>query len=614
MERPSMDEMQPLPAKVKDDGPDEPSPSSETRPSRPCDLSNTSPQSSNKSSPTNENKPQDSSPTHSSPCGNVSLDAYAKSQKVQGSPQSQKTGPDKDESKPRRWRWCNPVHICLVLGMAVATGSVAMTVCGYMSYQIALRTVIVGNETITTIDNELQKDIDKFRTFGPVLIGLGSFISMCACVLMCEARDDKKREARKQLADDEEDEDYMTRQEHMYALQREVMECEARHKSCPLYREALVSQHARHLEEVAYADESSHSSPVVLVHGPSLAEEKRRNDSQESNESEAAKVTLLREPPKIETTDVTSIPTCSNYLGPETEVETSFTASPRTTRKGIISASPPIHPKHAKPERPSNLPPIKSRSVNGPITFHGVPPAPGVCLCGEEPTRTPSKGGKTKRAKRGTERKKDKTIENKTTGSDSGSIKSVPKSSKSVASQNTDLVTHVNPLHDIPLDSFPSSQKSPHRTQTMDKHRPKSTGIVLSSNRSGATASLVPVETPLENRLTSSKASKTQVHKNPGSDPEDVWVKQQTRDLPNNNNDMSGSDKITSQTDVGGAISNPVPDTMININDRACDSNSNVPSMSSIQLSPKATPSNAVYDVIHAKSPHAHSSKSEVVL
>lgn len=614
MERQHADDKLPFSAPVKDSGPDIPSPSSENQPPGAGDLFDASPQSSSKTSPTDESTPQDSSPTHSSPYGNVSLEAFPKSQKAQGSPHSQKTGPGKDESKPRRCTWFNPIHVCLVLGMAVAIGSVAMTVCGYMSYQIALRTVNLGNETITTIDDELQGEIEKFRTFGPVLIGLGSFISMCACVLMCEARDEKKRETRKQLAEDEEDQDYMTRQEHMYALQREVMECEARHKSCPLYRETLVSQHLKHHEEVAYADESSHSSPVVLVHGPSLAEEKRRNDSQDSNESEAAKVTLLRETPRIETTDVTSIPTCSNYLGPETEVETSFTASPRTTRKGIISASPPLHPKNAKPERPSNLPPIKTKSVNGPISFHGGPPAPGVCLCGEEPTRTPSKGGKSKRGKRGTGRKKDKRLENKTTGSDSGSVKCVPRYSKSVATQNTDLVTHINPLHDVPVDGFSGSQKSPHRTQTLDKHRPKTTGITSTGDRSSATASLVPVEISLEDRLTSSKSGKSQVHKNPGHDPGCVWVKQPTHELPDNNNDVSGSDKNSSQTDVGGALCNPVSDTVTNINETACDSNSNVPSMSSIQLSPKVTPSNAMYDVIHAKSPHAHSSKSEVVL
>ncbi|XP_071511560.1 uncharacterized protein [Diadema antillarum] len=602
----------------------------DSQPSEQREWSDTSPQRSDGSRGSEESKPQESSPTDSSPTRKQSVCTLSHTQKEHGTPQSQATPQaDGTQSKRRCCVRCNPVHICLVLGIVVASGSVAMTACGYMSHEIAMQTVVVGNDTIKMVDEKLRAQVERFRTFGPVLIGLGSFIAMCACVLMCEARDEAKRQARKLLDEDQDYDDIQTRQEHMYALQCEVMNSNTRLKStsCPHIAN-------KRLDDVAYADESSHSSPVVLVHGPSLVEGRQRNDSQESNESEAAKVTLLKNPSQEESLDVSSIPTCSNYVGPvRSDAETTFSTTTRTLKKGVATVPSPTF-KHdpTRIERPTQLSPIKARSVNGPISIKSLPPVEGVCLCGVPPVCTTpppprQTNSKAKRVKRGTRhKKKKKDLESKSAGSDSGSVKSVPRSTKSVATQNSDLTTHVNPLHDIPLVNYTS--RSPERTgPTNPKPDVGSAATPCTELPSAAASPLAPVETTRESRPPVPRTADRVCSRNPlqssptkglsGDSKKLVWVKQQPDEAPNNNNGGSeGDDESSPPMDARGAICKPEKSisNRATVNEQPRDSNSNVSTMSSKQLSPKATPPNVTYDVIHDKGQHVHTSKSEVVL
>ena len=86
-------------------------------------------------------------------------------------------------------RFCSTSCVCMFIGVTIALGSIAMTVCSYFADAIARETNFAGNVTEIVIDEHLRSRIAKFRTIGPILIGLGIFFMLCACVLLCEARD-----------------------------------------------------------------------------------------------------------------------------------------------------------------------------------------------------------------------------------------------------------------------------------------------------------------------------------------------------------------------------------------------------------------------------------------
>ncbi|XP_071807931.1 uncharacterized protein [Asterias amurensis] len=88
---------------------------------------------------------------------------------------------------------CNTVTSCLFVGVMISLGSIAMTVCGYFAMNIASQTVVNANVTEVVVNEQLHENLYKFRTFGPVMIGFGGFLIMCACVLLCEAKDKKNK-------------------------------------------------------------------------------------------------------------------------------------------------------------------------------------------------------------------------------------------------------------------------------------------------------------------------------------------------------------------------------------------------------------------------------------
>lgn len=86
-------------------------------------------------------------------------------------------------------RFCSTSCVCMFIGVIIALGSIAMTACSYFADVIARETILAGNATEIVIDEPLRSTIAKFRTIGPILIGLGIFFMLCACVLLCEAKD-----------------------------------------------------------------------------------------------------------------------------------------------------------------------------------------------------------------------------------------------------------------------------------------------------------------------------------------------------------------------------------------------------------------------------------------
>ncbi|XP_022107147.1 uncharacterized protein LOC110988170 [Acanthaster planci] len=185
---------------------------------------------------------------------------------------------------------CTTVLACLLVGVMITLGSVAMTVCGYFAMNIASETVRSENSTTVLIDEELHENLNKFRTFGPVMIGFGSFLIMCACVLLCEEKD-KKTKSRTQA------------NENLLSEHERIMQ-EARERFYNENRNALLveSQTVDYRTPKASSNEltsciecdtnnamikvtpltpsgaetdavsGASGSPVVLVHGPTIVE------------------------------------------------------------------------------------------------------------------------------------------------------------------------------------------------------------------------------------------------------------------------------------------------------------------------------------------------------
>ncbi|XP_071964578.1 uncharacterized protein [Antedon mediterranea] len=81
-----------------------------------------------------------------------------------------------------------PSIICLTFGILFTFGSIAMTACGYYAEDIATSQT-VGNSTVY-VDVDLKEHLEDFKRIGPVLIGCGIFISMCALVVVFETSTD----------------------------------------------------------------------------------------------------------------------------------------------------------------------------------------------------------------------------------------------------------------------------------------------------------------------------------------------------------------------------------------------------------------------------------------
>ncbi|XP_072045278.1 LOW QUALITY PROTEIN: uncharacterized protein [Amphiura filiformis] len=95
-----------------------------------------------------------------------------------------------DDNPPyQQLRFCSTSCMCMIIGVIITAGSIAMTACSYFADVLARETIIAGNVTEIILDEHLRTRITRYRTIGPVLIGLGSFFILCACVLICEARD-----------------------------------------------------------------------------------------------------------------------------------------------------------------------------------------------------------------------------------------------------------------------------------------------------------------------------------------------------------------------------------------------------------------------------------------
>lgn len=86
-------------------------------------------------------------------------------------------------------RFCSTSCWCMIIGVTITCGSIAMTACSYFAEVLATETFMHRNVTEIIVDDHLRLKLAKLKTIGPILIGLGIFFMLCAFVLLCEARD-----------------------------------------------------------------------------------------------------------------------------------------------------------------------------------------------------------------------------------------------------------------------------------------------------------------------------------------------------------------------------------------------------------------------------------------
>ncbi|XP_038056849.1 uncharacterized protein LOC119728618 [Patiria miniata] len=205
-------------------------------------------------------------------------------------------------------KYCSTVLACLAVGVMITLGSVAMTVCGYFAMNIASQTVQSGNKTAVVLDEQLHENLYKFRTFGPVMIGFGSFLIMCACVLLCEEKD-KKHKSRTHAGENllsEHERIMQEARERFYNENRNVLLVEsntvdyrnpkASSNECTSclesenVRNSAITQVKPLASSAAESDGASgvSGSPVVLVHGPTIIEPAQcavSDEHQQTNEN-----------------------------------------------------------------------------------------------------------------------------------------------------------------------------------------------------------------------------------------------------------------------------------------------------------------------------------------
>ncbi|CEF67585.1 Protein of unknown function DUF2371, TMEM200 family-containing protein [Strongyloides ratti] len=126
-----------------------------------------------------------------------------------------------ENNKKTLWTACRAV----IFGVIIITLGIIMTGLGYFDKELAK--VTVYNETttsnITYIDNFRRIQFKSMQYIGPVLMGVGSFMLIIACVITLESRDkhtliiqNEADKQRKILKDDDEKEKFVEVKETMF--------------------------------------------------------------------------------------------------------------------------------------------------------------------------------------------------------------------------------------------------------------------------------------------------------------------------------------------------------------------------------------------------------------
>ncbi|XGW19906.1 hypothetical protein V3C99_003609, partial [Haemonchus contortus] len=83
------------------------------------------------------------------------------------------------------WAACRAV----IFGCIVIAVGLAMTVLGYFDKQFSERIEIIDGEVNIYHDRVVQYQLKSMQYLGPILMGIGSFILIIACVVTLESRD-----------------------------------------------------------------------------------------------------------------------------------------------------------------------------------------------------------------------------------------------------------------------------------------------------------------------------------------------------------------------------------------------------------------------------------------
>ncbi|PIO58757.1 hypothetical protein TELCIR_19800, partial [Teladorsagia circumcincta] len=83
------------------------------------------------------------------------------------------------------WAACRAV----IFGCIVIAVGLAMTVLGYFDKQFSERIEIIDGEVNVYHDRVVQYQLKSMQYLGPILMGIGSFILIIACVVTLESRD-----------------------------------------------------------------------------------------------------------------------------------------------------------------------------------------------------------------------------------------------------------------------------------------------------------------------------------------------------------------------------------------------------------------------------------------
>uniref|UniRef100_A0A0K0DBH7 FtsX-like permease family protein n=1 Tax=Angiostrongylus cantonensis TaxID=6313 RepID=A0A0K0DBH7_ANGCA len=83
------------------------------------------------------------------------------------------------------WAACRAV----IFGCVVIVIGLAMTVLGYFDKQFSERMEVVDGSIIVSHDRIVQYQLKSMQYLGPILMGIGTFILIIACVVTLESRD-----------------------------------------------------------------------------------------------------------------------------------------------------------------------------------------------------------------------------------------------------------------------------------------------------------------------------------------------------------------------------------------------------------------------------------------
>nr|CDJ84257.1 unnamed protein product [Haemonchus contortus] len=91
----------------------------------------------------------------------------------------------KEDHEETVWAACRAV----IFGCIVIAVGLAMTVLGYFDKQFSERIEIIDGEVNIYHDRVVQYQLKSMQYLGPILMGIGSFILIIACVVTLESRD-----------------------------------------------------------------------------------------------------------------------------------------------------------------------------------------------------------------------------------------------------------------------------------------------------------------------------------------------------------------------------------------------------------------------------------------